>query len=230
MIGLGGAAFTTALFKRLVPNPLKRLIKLHCIYPLRYRGSQISSLIGQGHHIGRHCVIEKGVSIRAESFALGDYSYIRSGTTIEGAWVQIGKFCMISNNAAIVANNHRVHRLSTYEMHHKLLGGRAEEDIVRGRVELGHNVWVGTHAVILPGVYIGHGAVIGAGSVVTKDVPPFAIAVGSPAQIQRWRFPEDQIEALLSVEWWDWPEEKIRRNAHLFNWDLAKGELPPIRD
>ena len=76
-------------------------------------------------------------------------------------------------------------------------------------VTLGHDVWIGHGAVVLPGVKIGTGAAIGAGAIVTKDVPPFAIVVGNPGQTLRLRFAERVIERLLTIAWWDWPHDRL---------------------
>jgi serine acetyltransferase len=82
-------------------------------------------------------------------------------------------------------------------------------------VEIGNDVWIGDTATLLSGVRIGNGAVIGARSVVTKDVPPYAIVVGNPARIARLRFTPEQISALERIAWWNWPLHKIREAAPL---------------
>jgi carbonic anhydrase/acetyltransferase-like protein (isoleucine patch superfamily) len=74
----------------------------------------------------------------------------------------------------------------------------------------------------MPGVEIGHGAVIGAGSVVTKSVPDFAVSYGVPARVCKYRFSKAVIDFLLEIAWWDWDEEKIRRNHCFFNMDLTE--------
>jgi acetyltransferase-like isoleucine patch superfamily enzyme len=77
------------------------------------------------------------------------------------------------------------------------------------RIVIGSDVWIGMHAVILGGVNVGHGAIIGAYAVVAKDVPPYAVVVGNPAQVKRYRFTAEQINQLLKVRWWDWDDETI---------------------
>jgi len=91
-------------------------------------------------------------------------------------------------------------------------------------VTLGHNCWIGDNVTILRKADIGIGAVIGAGSVVTKPIPDFAIAVGNPARVLRYRFPEEVIAFLLECRWWEWDEEKMRRNKEFFETDLTKIE------
>lgn len=85
----------------------------------------------------------------------------------------------------------------------------------RGNVTVGNDVWVGMSAYIGSGISIGDGAVIAARSVVTKDVPPYAIVGGNPAQLIRYRFAPDVIDRLLEIRWWDWPEERVRTHVPL---------------
>jgi len=79
----------------------------------------------------------------------------------------------------------------------------------KGSVVIGNDCWIGTEVMILSGVNIGHGAVIGARAVVSKDVPPYAVVVGNPARVVKFRFAEDIIERLLTLQWWDWSADKI---------------------
>ncbi len=75
---------------------------------------------------------------------------------------------------------------------------------------IGSDVWLCDNAIVLTGIRIGHGAIIGAGAVVTKDVPDYAIVGGNPAKVISYRFPEEQRKALLDIAWWDWPDEDVR--------------------
>tara|TARA_R110002073_G_scaffold88327_2_gene209687 strand:- start:81 stop:626 length:546 start_codon:yes stop_codon:yes gene_type:complete len=83
----------------------------------------------------------------------------------------------------------------------------------KGDIKVGNDVWIGATSTIMSGITIGDGAIIGAGSMVTKDVPPFAIVAGNPSKIVKYRFTEEQIEKLLQISWWDWEEDKIKDNA-----------------
>jgi virginiamycin A acetyltransferase len=78
---------------------------------------------------------------------------------------------------------------------------------------VGHDVWLGYRALVMPGVEIGHGAIVAAGSVVAADVPPYAIAGGNPARVLRMRYEEADIERLLHAAWWDWPVERVTEHA-----------------
>ena len=89
-----------------------------------------------------------------------------------------------------------------------------------GPITIGNDVWIGRNAVLLGKLTIGDGAIIGAYSVVAKDIPPYAVVVGNPAQIKRYRFEispgvpdEETIAALLDLQWWNWPEEVIAERA-----------------
>ena len=88
-------------------------------------------------------------------------------------------------------------------------------EISKGDVIIGNDVWICYGATILSGVKIGHGAVIGARAVVTKDVEPYAVVAGNPAREIKKRFTPKQIQKLLDIAWWDWPEEKIRENIKM---------------
>lgn len=81
------------------------------------------------------------------------------------------------------------------------------------QIIIGHDVWIGNSCTIMSGIHIGNGAVIGAGSVVAKDIPPYAIAVGNPARVVKYRFSDEIIKKLQDLKWWYWPEEKIREAA-----------------
>lgn len=87
----------------------------------------------------------------------------------------------------------------------------------KGDIVIENDVWIGANVIILSGVKVGHGSIIGAGSIVTKDVPPYAIVGGNPAKVIKYRFSEDQIEKLLKIAWWDWPIWKVYDNIDLID-------------
>lgn len=159
--------------------------------------------------------------IKHPNVTIGEYSY----GTPQIRWligkerVSIGKFCSFSPGVQILmSGNHPIDTVSSYpfaSLKDLWPGALGECPTAKGDVQIGHDVWVGLDAVILSGVTVGDGAVIAAKAVVTKDVPPYAIAAGNPARIVKYRFDEDTIQMLLEVQWWHWPEEKIRRHIHI---------------
>jgi hypothetical protein len=150
----------------------------------------------------------------AES-SFGDYSYACEDTDI--AYATVGRFCSIAANVRLNPGNHPLDRVALNHFSYRSSAyGLGEDDAAffewrRGdRVVLGNDVWIGHGAVVLAGVTIGDGAAIGAAAVVSRDVPPFAIAVGVPARVLRFRFPPEIIEALSRVAWWNWPHARLR--------------------
>jgi hypothetical protein len=87
----------------------------------------------------------------------------------------------------------------------------------KGDITIGSDVWIGREALVLSGVTVGHGSVIGARAVVTKDVAPYSIVVGSLAVQRGRRFNDEQVNALLSLAWWEWPENELLSIVHLLN-------------
>ncbi len=125
-----------------------------------------------------------------------------------GSKVTIGNYCSIAPEVTFLSGaDHHLEYVTTSPFGRPATTG--------GAIVVGSDVWVGYRAILLSGVSVGHGAVIGAGSVVTKDVHPYAIVAGVPAKHLRNRFPRSLIRQLLEIAWWDWPEEKILRYQNL---------------
>jgi acetyltransferase-like isoleucine patch superfamily enzyme len=85
----------------------------------------------------------------------------------------------------------------------------------KGHIVVENDVWIGAKSTIMSGVKIHNGSIVGANSTVTKDVPPYAIVVGNPAKVVKYRFNERQVESLLKIEWWNWTEDRIKTEAML---------------
>ncbi|PLZ26111.1 chloramphenicol acetyltransferase [Fischerella thermalis WC558] len=131
----------------------------------------------------------------------------------------IGKFCALATGVKFIMNgaNHQMSGFPTYPFN--IFGSgwervtpKPEELPFKGDTVIGNDVWIGYEAVIMPGVKIGDGAIVAAKSVVVKDVPPYAVVGGNPASLLRQRFPDEIINALLEIAWWNWDIEKITRN------------------
>lgn len=132
----------------------------------------------------------------------------------------IGRYCALARGVSFLMNgaNHTMDGFSTYPF--AIFGkgwgiGPDDEAFTqthRGDTIVGHDVWIGREATILPGVTIGDGAIVGAKAVVGSDVPPYAIVAGNPARVVRMRFPDAVVEALLDIAWWNWDAAKVTRN------------------
>ena len=130
----------------------------------------------------------------------------------EPTTLRVGCFCSIANGVTIfLGGNHRTDWITTYPFSVFRTGAKhiKGHPASRGDVIIGHDVWIASGAVILSGVRIGDGAVIGASSVVSHDVPPYSIVAGNPATVVRMRFCEEDIFILQSLKWWNWDDTKI---------------------
>jgi acetyltransferase-like isoleucine patch superfamily enzyme len=171
---------------------------------------------GKGDVANHHGVRAKaGASdVRIGRFTYG-YEKLAVRQWDEGAALHIGSFCSISTNVTVfLGGNHRTDWISTYPFGHiyedQLGPPVAGHPATRGDVRIGHDVWIAHGVTILSGVTIGDGAVLGATATVTRDVQPYEIVAGNPAQHVRYRFPEDVRALLLELRWWDLPLEVIR--------------------
>lgn len=146
---------------------------------------------------------------------LNDYSYAMGDNQITHA--DIGKFCNIATCVRINPSNHPWWRATLHHFTYRSASyGFSQADDAdffawraRDRVTIGPDVWIGHGAIVMPGVNIGAGAAIGSGSVVTHDVPPYAIVVGVPARVLRYRCSPDAIAALQGMAWWDWDHDRL---------------------
>ena len=158
-------------------------------------------------------------------FTVGKYSYGTSQFCISKINIEsIGAFCSFAPGITITGSNHPLQCITTHPfIYSKDLGNFIDQDdfalqnIEKNRkVVIGNDVWIGQNATILPSVSIGNGAVVGAGAVVTKDVPDYAIVGGNPARVIRYRFSEEQIRLLAESKWWEWDDAKIRARIDEF--------------
>jgi len=130
-----------------------------------------------------------------------------------GRKLTIGRFCSIGPHVTIMlGGNHRTDWVTTFPFAELLGDGEQlpRHETTKGDVSIGHDVWIGQEALILSGISIGSGAVVGARSVVTKNVAPYSVVVGNPARHVRYRVPESLIDELLRIAWWDWPLTEIK--------------------
>ncbi len=169
--------------------------------------------------------------IKAPNITVGDYTYyddendpagfeknnILFNYPEFGDRLIIGKFCAIASGTTFIMGpaNHRISSISTYPFH--VFGGvwkdRTPDHLsqlpFKGDTVIGNDVWIGRESVIMPGVTIGDGSIIGAYSIVTRDIPPYSIAGGNPAGVIKKRFDEEMTDLLLALKWWDFAPEKL---------------------
>jgi len=162
-----------------------------------------------------------GTNVQLNNSSVGKHSYISSNSLIRNT--KIGRFCSIGPNVKIGLGKHpTLEFISTHPVFYSLKKQSgttyskeqyfAEEDTVN----IGHDVWIGASAIIMDGLNIANGAIVAAGAVVTRDVAPFEIVGGVPAKQIRFRFSQDEIQAIEKSEWWNQDEAWLKENAALF--------------
>lgn len=169
--------------------------------------------------------------VKLSSTEVGRYSYIGPRTHIKNT--DIGSFCSISWDCNIGLENHDTSYISTSPIFLFRNNGTGSTLVDQDypseasiKTKIGNDVWIGANAMVIEGVEIGDGAVIGAGAIVTKSVPPYAIVVGAPAKVIRFRFAPETIEKLIELKWWDLTDEKLKSNISAFqNSDISAKDI-----
>lgn len=155
--------------------------------------------------------------------SVGKYSYISRNCYISDT--EIGQFCSIGQNFCCGLGMHPISGISTSPMFYSLEKQNGyslcddPEYEEKKPIHIGNDVFIGANVTVLNGVTISDGAVVGAGAVVTKDIPPYAVAVGVPAQIIKYRFSPNTIDSLLEKRWWDLSEDNLQKIENHF-WDV----------
>lgn len=193
---------------------------------LRYllqRGVSLGALVDDRSCINHKAKVNR--SARIINSSIGRYSYIGIGS-----WVcetDMGAFCSIASNVNIGLGNHTMSLKSTSPIFTEARNATGYSWIKQSvappfkRVKIGNDVWIGYGALILGGVTIGDGACIGAGAIVTKDVPPYAIVGGVPAKILKYRFSENTIDELLKEKWWNKADSELKKEIRYFQRPLV---------
>lgn len=197
-------------------------------------------------YIKKHVKFDKGVTLNSNHYFEGwnavgknteiSYTSVGQGTYISDNCIirmtKLGRYCSIGNNVQMGIGTHPT---KVYVSTHPAFFSTSKErgftfaqkdtfeeltyiDTERKYVlSIGNDVWVGSNVIFTDGLQIGDGAIVAAGAVVTKDVPPYAIVGGVPAKIIRYRFTDEEIEKLISIKWWQWDIAKLKQQSHLFN-------------
>lgn len=173
--------------------------------------------------------------IRYLGWTIGDHTYGMPSFYEEGvSKFTIGKYCSIADGCKIVLGDHRADFATTYPFATLAQYWRAPKGVLdhksKGDTTIGSDVWIGSDAFIGSGVNIGHGAVIGARAVVTKDVPPYAVAVGVPASVIKFRFEPRIVNELLELSWWDLDDEFVEELLPLMLTTDIGGFIAALRD
>lgn len=173
-------------------------------------------------------------TVKNPNIVIGEYTYYDDPDNSEdfeknvlyhypfiGDKLRIGKFCAIAKGVRFIMNgaNHKLSGISTYPFQ---IFGNGWERVMpslselpyKGDTIIGSDVWIGYEAVIMPGIKIGNGAIVSACSVVTKDVPAYAVVGGNPAKVLKYRFSEEVVATLENIAWWNWPIDFITKHLH----------------
>jgi len=214
------------MLRALIKNPFTLWIKYLSIkYYLEWKYADKKLLIGYMSNIsncqfGNYNVIYDKVSLRCVE--IEDFSYIASNSRVTNS--KIGKFCCIGSDVIIGPGKHPSRSFVSSHPIFYSPAGQSQITFVTeaifdefAQINIGNDVWIGTRAIILDGITIGNGAIVGAGSVVTKDIPPYAIAAGIPATILRYRFDTTEIAFLAQLKWWDRDITWLRENSGKFS-------------
>lgn len=179
--------------------------------------------------------IEEHVEIRLlearlESLSIGRCTYVSGTLKVYGinGHLSIGRYCSIAGKLSLICGSgrHQYNRISTYPFLRRppfLKSNNVAEKFHSDNASLpitelciGNDVWIGEDVLIAKNIKIGNGAVIAAKSVVTLDVPGYAIVAGNPAEIKKYRYSKEEIDMIEEIKWWEWPVEKIIKNIEIF--------------
>jgi virginiamycin A acetyltransferase len=181
----------------------------------------------------QHTSLKENVYIDRDSIVINSkidrYSTIGKNSHVINA--KIGKFVSISWNVTVGAIQHKIKNLTThafpYSSAFNIVDNNKFENI---RTIIGHDVWIGTGAIIMSGVNIGNGSIIGAGSIVTKDIEPYSVVAGNPTKLLYKRFSQEIIVEIEKIKWWNWDKEKIQNYIQYFKQPLTMDIINKIKN
>ncbi len=209
-----------------IPSKLQRELRLRKIRKKVINGNSGGYL--KSVLISENAVLDETTEIADDVFVgaytcIGRHTYIQRGSEVLSA--RIGNFCSIGMNCHIGMFEHPIGNISTSSrLYLRMLHDNEFYNDIPAPSKIGNDVWVGSNSTILGGVTVGDGAVVAAGAVVTKDVPPYAVVGGVPAKVIKYRFTEEKIDTLLAMKWWNWSDNEIVKYKDLF--EVKQDEIP----
>lgn len=207
---------------------IKKLYSIFTIYfesfsPFKFKTDipriSLFSFLDKRTELGIHTKIYRFCKLR--NTKIGSYTYVSPGCILNNT--VIGSFCSIAIGVKAGLGTHPIDYVSTSPLFYSLKNALGSTFSAENKfkeyepINIGNDVWIGADTLILDGVTIGDGAIIAAKSLVNKDVEPYTIVGGIPAKSIKKRFSDDQIEALTEMRWWEWPIEKLKKNAEFFS-------------
>jgi virginiamycin A acetyltransferase len=202
--------------KEFVPEGIKSYVRLVAT-KLRHPGCFIGSpLIGDRVSMGRGCSVSRGAQL-SNGVRLGDYSFVNCGAILASG--ELGRFCSIGPYSIIGMQEHPTSLLSTsHNLYGRdnVFGAPSQWNHCPDPPRIGSDVWIGAFSFVRQGVRIGHGAIVGAGAIVTHDVPPYGIVAGVPAKLLRLRFDAEVVAELLETRWWERSAAELAADAERF--------------
>lgn len=201
-----------------LPFGLKRFISL-CACKHKFKHVMFRS----GTFIHLADILEKRVTI-------WEYSYIWPNSRFY-AWkdkISIWKYCAISDHFYAITYNYSMEYITCHLDQRFDVKLNLNHESKHGSIEIWNDVWIWHNCTVLPGVKIWNGAIIWAGSIVTKDIPAYAIACGNPAKVIKYRFPPEKMKFVEKLKWWDWDAKKLKENEKLLDTNIKNTDLKEL--
>ncbi|MEL4482925.1 CatB-related O-acetyltransferase [Shewanella algae] len=210
----------------LLTGYLKRLFKFRKIFILEK--NSFFSFVDRFSKLQNFVRLSRFVIVRDSK--IDSYTYIGSNSRLNNC--DVGRFCSIADEVKIGLPTHPLNFMSTSPLFFSSSNGTGQcwtdENLFKGsprKTVIGHDVWIGSRVTIIGGIKIGNGSVIAAGSIVTKDVPDFAVVAGIPARVIRYRFSDEYIQLINKSCWWDLEQNVLKKNIHFFQKPLTLSEI-----
>jgi virginiamycin A acetyltransferase len=187
--------------------------------------------VREGVSISRNCLLRGRVTLESHArvargcqlfgdIHIGRGSKLNDGIEVVGE-LTVGNYCALAPDILFQQKNHKINKPAMQGRFYGRVLDNELEHMESGPITVGNDVWIGARSIILSGVTIGDGAVVGAGSIVTDDVEPYAVVAGVPASQVKWRFPAEIRETLQDLAWWELTEETLRGHRKFFEREIT---------